>query len=274
MLRSLKELESYKIHAVDGEMGKVTGFLFDDQHWTIRYLIADTSGFLQGPHQVLVSPISFRNADWTTRLFNLNLTQEKVKNSPSVDLAQPVSRQYERDYAQYYGWPYYWGFGETWAWGMSAYPLAMIESVAKEGQKPREEPEGDPHLRSAKEIEGYHICGTDGEIGHVADFIVDDETWTIRYLVIDTSNWWFGKKVLVVPQWAHDISWAKSMVYMNLTKDAIKNSPTWDPEALVNREYEERLYDYYGRPVYWPRGEVVAKDKAGSVPPEPKHLSL
>jgi len=277
MLRSLKDLESYTIRAVDGDLGKVTDFLFDDQHWTTRYMVTDTSGYWEGPNQVLISPISFREADWTTRLFHLALTQDKVKNSPSIDLDKPVSRQYERDYSQYYGWPYYWGFGETWAWGMGAYPLTLAEQVGKpEPPTPtaRDEAPGDPHLRSANEVAGYHVCGSDGEIGHVADFIIDDQTWTIRYLVIDTSNWWFGKKVLVAPHWAHDISWAKSMVYMNLTRDAIKNSPTWDPEALVNREYEERLYDYYGRPTYWPRGEIHAKDPVQVfTPPEARHLS-
>lgn len=276
MLRSLKDLESYKIHAVDGDLGKVTDFLFDDQHWTTRYMVTDTSGYWEGPNQVLVSPISFDKAEWTTRLFHLNLTKDKVKNSPSVDLDKPVSRQYERDYSQYYGWPYYWGFGETWAWGLGAYPLTMADTVAREGQVPRDEPPGDPHLRSAKEVAGYHVGSSDGEIGHIADFIVDDETWTIRYLVVDTSNWWFGKKVLVAPQWAQSISWAKSMVYMNLTKDAIRNSPEWNPEALLNREYEERLYSYYGRPGYWPRNEptAAAKDIPPVVPPEPKHLSV
>ncbi len=276
MLRSLKDLESYKISAVDGDLGKATDFLFDDQHWTTRYMVTDTSGYWEGPNQVLISPISFRNADWNTRLFHLNLTKEKVKNSPSVDLDKPVSRQYERDYSQYYGWPYYWGFGETWAWGLGAYPLTMAETVSKQDKVAQDEPPGDPHLRSAREVTGYHVTGSDGEIGHIADFIVDDETWTIRYLVIDTSNWWFGKKVLVAPQWAQSISWAKSMVYVNLTKDAIKSSPEWNPEALLNREYEERLYDYYGRPGYWPRGEVVPapKDADSTVTPAPKHLSI
>jgi sporulation protein YlmC with PRC-barrel domain len=162
---------------------------------------------------------------------------------------------------------------------MSAYPLLMIESVAKEEARQHDEPPGDPHLRSAEEVTGYHICGSDGEIGHVADFIVDDETWAIRYLVVDTSNWWFGKKVLVAPGWAYSISFAKSLVYVNLTKEQIKNSPAWNPEALVNREYEERLYDYYGRPAYWTSDQAATleqeKDKtknqaqaASSHPPQ------
>ena len=110
---------------------------------------------------------------------------------------------------------------------------------------------GDVHLRSAQEVRGYHIQGSDEAIGHVEDFIVDDETWEVRYLVIDTSNWWFGKKVLVAPHWASRISWEERKVYVDLSRQAIKNSPEWNATAAVNREYEARLYDYYGRPVYW-----------------------
>jgi len=269
MLRTLKDLESYKVSAVDGDIGRVTDFLFDDQQWTIRYLVTDTSGSGEKAHQVLISPISFRRVDWATRLFHLGLTQEKVKNSPSVDLAKPVSRQYERAYSEYYGWPSYWTTGAIGAWNMGAYPSALADSSMKEELQPNEEAHNDPHLRSAKEVAGYHVHGSDGQIGHIADFIVDDESWAIRYLVVDTSNWWLGKKVLVAPHWAQNVSWAESRVYLNLTRDQIKNSPTWSPDALVNRAYEERLYDYYGRPGYWSRDD--AEEKGSVVPREEKH---
>ncbi len=269
MLRSLKDLESYKVSAVDGDVGRVTDFLFDDEQWTTRYLVTDTSGYWEVAHQVLISPISFRRVDWETRLFHVGLTQDKVKNSPSVDLAKPVSRQYERAYSQYYGWPYYWGTGAIGAWNMGAYPYALAASTMKEEPQPTDEAHNDPHLRSAKEVAGYHVHGSDGVIGHIADFIVDDETWTIRYLVVDTRNWWFGKKVLVAPHWAQKVSWSDSMVYLDLTRDAIKNSPAWNPDALVNRQYEERLYDYYGRPAYWSGGN--AKETVSVQSPEARH---
>jgi hypothetical protein len=100
-------------------------------------------------------------------------------------------------------------------------------------------------------MRGYHIEGTDAAIGHVDDFIIDDETWAVRYLVIDTRNWWLDKKVLVAPHWTSRISWAEKKVFVDLSRQAIKNSPEWNPTAPINREYEARLYDYYGRPVYW-----------------------
>lgn len=270
MLRSLKDLESYEVAALDGDVGKVTDFLFDDRHWTTRYLVTDTSGFWQEPHSVLISPVSFRQADWETRRFHLGISQDKVKKSPSITKDQPVSRQFERDYAHYYGWPYYWGF--VGIWGMGAYPRALADSSLEEERKRHAETQNDPHLRSAKEVTGYHVHGSDGEVGHICDFIVDDETWTIRFLVIDTSNWWFGKKVLVAPQWAQSISWSKSMVNVSLTMEMIKNSPEWNPDRPVNREYEQRLYDYYGRPAYWPSGNEPTR--AAAPMEKIKHLSV
>jgi len=253
MLRSVKAFEGYEVHAIDGEVGSVRDFYFDDEHWAIRYLVVDTEAFLSG-RRVLVSPVSFRQADWSTRQFHLALTRETVRNSPSIDLDRPISREYEREYFRYYGWPYYWGFDRGGIWGGEAYP-SILGSRAFSDQRHPDEDGGDPHLRSVLEVVGYHIQGTDGEIGHVDDFIVDDETWAVRYLVIDTRNWWLDRKVLVAPHWAERISWAENNVYVNLQRQTIKHSPEWHADAPVNREYEARLYDYYGRPTYWGDGD-------------------
>ena len=253
MLRSVKSFEGYKVRATDDDVGSVRDFYFDDEHWAIRYLVVDTGAFFSG-RRVLVSPISFRHADWSTRQFHLALTREKVKNSPSIDLDKPVSRQHEREYFRYYGWPYYWGFNGGGIWGGEPIPASSAAGHGASTISP-EEDKGDPHLRSVREVVGYHIQGTDGEIGHVDDFIVDDETWAIRYLVIDTRNWWLDKKVLVAPHWAERISWAENKVFVNLPRQMIKHSPEWHADAPVNREYEARLYDYYGRPAYWQSGD-------------------
>jgi hypothetical protein len=198
---------------------------------------------------VLISPIAVQQADWSTRNIHVALTRDKVKQSPSIDANKPVSRQHERDYYSYYGYPYYWGYSVP--WGISTYPAALAMTDRNDAL-PAERPDetGDVHLRSAKEVRGYHIQGSDDTIGHVEDFIVDDETWQVHYLVIDTSNWWFGKKVLVAPQWASRVSWEEHKVYVNLSQEAIKGSPEWNPNAPVNREYETRLYAYAGRPPY------------------------
>jgi sporulation protein YlmC with PRC-barrel domain len=247
MLRSLKTLERYTVSATDGEIGSVANFLLDDQSWVVRYLVVETGTFFER-RRVLISPVFFRQTEWSTRRFHLSLTVDKVKNSPSVDLDKPVSRQHERDYYRYYNYPYYLetsGFG-----GVSSYPVELASSLPHEIVASDDLP-GNVHLRSINELAGYHIHGSDGSIGHVQDFIVDDETYAVRYLVVNTRNTWFGKKVLVAPGWASRVSWEERAVYVALSRQAIKNSPMWDPAVPVTRSYEMRLHDYYGRPAYW-----------------------
>ncbi len=249
MLRSLKELEGYSVQATDGEIGTVKDLLVDDEHWGIRYLVVKTGGFFNG-HAVLISPISFRKIDETKREFHLSLTMEKVRDSPSIDLDKPVSRQHEKYYHDYYDYRYYWGYPGVWA--MEAVPGALATGHAKGAQPKASEPRADDvHLRSAKELRGYRIEGSDGEIGHIADFIADDAAWAVRYLVINTSDWWLGKKVLVAPHWASRISWAEHKVQLGITRQTIQASPEWDAIAGMSRGYETRLHAHYGRAAYW-----------------------
>jgi hypothetical protein len=145
-------------------------------------------------------------------------------------------------------------------WG-SAGPLAAYADVASVAPKQVEEEQPanteakeqtDPHLRSTKELIGYKIHAQDGDIGHVEDFVVHEDDWIIRYMVIDTRNWLPGRKVIIPPDWwIKDISWADSEVVVNVKREDIKKSPEFDPAEPINREYETRLYDYYGRPKYW-----------------------
>jgi hypothetical protein len=246
MLRSLKDLERYKVSAIDGELGVVQNFLFDDFQWAIRYLVVETGSLFDRRHDVLISPFSFRDVDDEGHRFSLSLTKQKIEASPDVDTDKPVSRQHEMDYYGYFGYPYYWGTAGV--WGMSTYPL-MPPAVGTAEPKP--EPLGDAHLRSCQEVRGYHVQAPDGEIGHIADLIVDDANWSIQYLVVDTSNWWVGRKVLVAPRWASSISWDQEKVFVGLSRDAIQQSPEWDAQEAMQRDYEERLHAHYGRRPYW-----------------------
>lgn len=253
MLRGLKDLDRYTVTATDGDLGTVANFLLDDLFWVVRYLVVEAGGFFDG-RRVLISPVFFRQAEWLTRRFHLALTMDKIRSSPSVDVDAPVSRQHELDYYRHYGYASYWGGAGI--WGMGAYPGSIVPGTWNAAPtEDLEKAPGDLHLRSAREVRGYHVQGSDAEIGHVDDFLVDDETWQIRYLVVDTSNWWFGKKVLVAPDWATRISWKENKVHLDMSRQAIKDSPEWDASAAVNREYELRLYDYHGRPVYWASGD-------------------
>jgi uncharacterized protein YrrD len=251
-LRSLKELEHYVVSASDGDVGKVADFLIDDETWTLRYLVVATGGFLSR-HEVLVTPRAFREVDWATERLSLNLTKASVEHSPDIDTHKPVSRQREEELHTYYGYPRYWEYAEV--WGVGASPALMAAEAAADIPRPNsDQTDADNHLRSAKEVRGYTIQATDDAIGHVEDFIAADDNWEVRYLVVDTSNWWLGKKVLIAPEWANRISWEERNVYVDMTRDAIKASPEWDSSVTLNREYEQRLYEHYRRQAYWGQG--------------------
>lgn len=253
MLRSAKKMRGFKISATDVEIGKVEDFLFDDREWIARYMVADTGTWLID-RLVLISPVSLGKPDWDKDLFPVKLTKDQVEHSPGIETDQPVSRQHENELANYYQWPAYWysGAGYTMApmeGHVGAIPVAEKE-MSEEDKKRKSE--ADPHLRSIDNITGYNIHAKDDHIGHIEDFIIDDENWKIRYAVIDTSNWMPGsKKVLVSPQWIEKITWADSEVRVSLTTEKIKNSPEFDSVDKINRKYEEELYKHYDHPKYW-----------------------
>ena len=245
MLSKAKTLEGYKLHGIDGEIGKVKEFYFDDRFWTIRYLVVDTGNWLTD-RRVLISPYALGEVNKEEKCIAVDLTKKQIEDSPSLDTDKPVSRQFEESYYGYYGWPMYWN-GSS-AWGDYPYIERSCEK-SKEinlGGKP-----WDYRLRSTDAVNGYHIEASDGEIGHVKDFVVDDKTWTIRYLVIDTVNWWLGKKVLISVKWVESVSWDLMKVFVGLSRSSIKQSPEYTEESLLTREYEIGLHGHYGRQGYW-----------------------
>jgi len=252
MLSKAKTLEGCKLDGLDGEIGKVKEFYFDDRHWTIRYLVAETGTWLIG-RQVLISPYALVSVNKGEQNIAVNLTKKQIEDSPSLDSDEPVSRQFEQAYYGHYGWPMYWG--GPYAWG--PYPFIERDSE-KWKENTQDEKKGDAHLRSTYGVSGHHIQALDGELGHVQDFIIDDETWAIRYLIVDTHNWWPGKKVLVSPQWIERVSWGERKVFVNLSRDAIKHSPEYTDESLPTRDYETGLHRHYNRQGYW-IDELVAK---------------
>ena len=253
MLSNTSSLRGYMLRVTDGEIGNIEDFYFDDEAWTIRYLVVDTGKWLPG-RNVLISPISLRSADHDGKKLNVNLTKNQVENSPNIDTHKPISRQHESELYRYYRYPYYWT--GPYLWGPIAYPAEFAITAPEtqvreiEAAEKRESSE-DRHLRSTREVTNYYVHASDGEIGHVEDFVVDDESWAIRYIIVDTKNWWPGKKVLVSPPWIKQVSWSESAVYFDVSREAIKTSPEYDPSVRIGRDYEKRLHDHHRRPHYW-----------------------
>jgi hypothetical protein len=238
MLRRINELMGYVISAEDGEIGRGKDFLFDDRHWAIRYMVADTGKWLPG-RKVLVSPIALEKPNWEDQRFPVQLTQEEIKESSSLDEDAPISRQYESSWFDYYSWPYYWVGGGI--WGASPYPTALflkrLEKVVEKGLEPEES-----HLRSVNEVTGYQILSKEGKIGHAEDFLVEEETWVLRYIVISIHDGLPERKVLVAPTWVTWVDWISMQIKIELTTEAVKQSLEYDPSVPVDRSYEVRLH--------------------------------
>ncbi len=251
MLHKANTLAGYTLHSLDGEIGKVKEFYFDDQHWTIRYLIVDTGDWLMS-RKVLLSPYALSAITEAEKYITVDLTKKQIEASPSLDSDKPVSQQFEEEYFDYYGWPMYWT--GPYMWGN--YPYITRDIVSwKEFSPTTDNTETnnawDPHLRSTHDVSGHHIQANDGEIGNVSDFIIDDKSWAIRYFIVDTGNWWPGKKVLVSPKWIERISWPDAKVFVALSRKGIAQSPEYSAASLITRDYETELHRHYQRPGYW-----------------------
>lgn len=251
MLRSVKEMEGFNIKAIDGEIGKLHEFYFDDHTWIIRYIIVDTGSWL-AEKLVLISPDAFKAVNRDKRVFELNLDKQQIEDSPEVGKDRPVSRQKEAELTGYYNWPMYWtGIGGP---TIGAFPPANTAITKTETEIAEMQNSGnqyDPNLRSTRTIIGYGIHASDGHIGHVEDFLLDDTTWNIRYLIVDTKNLLPGKKVIIALDWIDNIVWAESSVHLKLTKEEIRNSPEYDPSQPVSRNYETAIHEHYRKEKYW-----------------------
>jgi hypothetical protein len=245
MLIKAKALKGYSLKSLDGDIGSANEFLFDDRYWAVRYLVANTANWLSGK-KVLISPFSLNSVNNSDEKVSVQLTKKQIEDSPSINTDEPVSHQFESFYNSYYGYPDYWG--GSYMWG--GYPY-IVRDRTKWGVSTSREMGWDRHLRSTYEVTGYHLLALDGEIGHVDDFIIEDETWAIRYLVVATKNWWPGKKVLIPPKWIESVSWDAREVVIGLTRETIKAAPKYTDESLLTRDYETGLYGHYNREGYW-----------------------
>jgi sporulation protein YlmC with PRC-barrel domain len=258
MLRRLEELQGYELAAPDGIVGTLNDVFLDDETWTVRYFAVDTGLWLG--RLVLVSPISIESPDWQGRRIPLRVTRDEIERSPDLLSRARFTREEEREFAAYYGYPQYWGGSNVWGWAgvpgalTAAPPAGYVPSTALEQDASGADTDAlTTSIFSSRDLRGYHIHALDGEIGHVDDFILDEDTWSIRYLQIDTSNWIGGKTVLLAARWIQRIDPADGKIHVEVTRERIENSPEFHPDQPIDRVFEERLHEHYGLPAYWER---------------------
>ena len=242
-LRKLADLSGYHPHARDGEIGKLKQIYFDDKHWIVRYFVVHTGSWLLGK-DVLIVPAVVTAVDEENKQLEVDLSREKIRNSPPVDKEMPVSRHYEQEYYRYYNWEPYWTGDSLFGPAPTMPPPVEPEKITEP-----KEPEH-PNLRSSEEVKGYHIHARDDEFGHVEDFILEDPGWAIRYLEVDTRKWLPEKHVLVSPIWIHNISWANHEITINLNREATQTALEYDASKIISHDYETALYKHYGMKFY------------------------
>ena len=221
MLQNSKELYGNKLAALDGDIGHVKDFYFDDKTWAIRYLVADTGSWLTG-RLVLLAPHAFGQLNPDEKTLHVKLHKKQIENSPSIESHKSVSRQYEIEYYRYYGWPSYW-YGGAMS-GLGGYPAVMPPAIEEMATYLHDHHRDSKHLRSIQAITGYHIQTADGTIGHVSGFMVDDKSWAIHGLTVETGHWYSAKEILIPTGKIERISYEESKVFVNLTKAEIQGT--------------------------------------------------
>ena len=273
----MNDLEGYAIHATDGNIGHLKDFTFDDKAWVIRYFVVD-AGVWMSSRMVLISPIGIGPPNWGEKTIPVSITKEQVKSSPAYDERKPVTKQAEMEYLGYYNYPFYWGGPSL--WGHDIYPSRFTTGsggfnaspfLLRPPQAPIENVEDEPHapdashaIRSGKGLIGNLIVGSDGDIGKVKDLLIDDQSWAIRYIVVETGAWLKSRQVLIAPKWIATVNWADTTISLDMTRQDVKDAPHFDPDVTIDRHFETGLHEHYGEPGYW----VVEVERAQEVHPD------
>ncbi|MHB9154708.1 MAG: PRC-barrel domain-containing protein [Endomicrobiales bacterium] len=245
MLRKARDLREYVLHTREGPVGKTEEFYFDEETWTVRYLAVGAADWLPG-HRVLISPVMVGKISDDARTAAVDATLARIRNSPGISMGMPVTREFEAEYYRYYGWPAYWRGNDR--WGCRPFPMDSVPPEMLEGKaSPARSGGNDRCLRNTRQLEGCNVQSIDGEIGRVDDFIINDETWAIRYLVAHTGSWWPGREALVSPHWIVHIDWSAGMITLDVPKETIKQAPAYNSSSVISREYELRLFRHYDR---------------------------
>jgi hypothetical protein len=267
MLRGIERITGLDVQGTDGELGKTEDGYVDREYWVVRYFLVNAGSWLKD-RRVLLSTAAALETHWKRQVIVTDLQRERVRRSPALDSACPVTRTKEEEINRYFGWPVYWDIsrfpeypGETgteypevsrpeYHGPSRIYYSRSPEEEDREAAEPATRCGDHVHLLRTGRILGYHIQATDGEIGHLHELLFDDETWAIRYLVVDTRTFLPGRKALLTPSHVLRVEADESRIYINVRRDVIRNSPEYDSDKVLDREFEERVYDYYSQHTY------------------------
>jgi sporulation protein YlmC with PRC-barrel domain len=227
MLRQMETLKSYEVIGKDGELGKLDDFLIDDAEWTVRELVVRSGSWLAG-RRVVILPHSVIGIDTEEKAVGVSLTRQQIEDAPvaPLDADNLLARHFESVLYDYYAFPYYW-MG-PYLWGYSILPNGVAEAEvgggkAEEIKRLRESQIR--HVRSFQVANGFSIRCRDGAMGDVEDMIFDDKSWSVSYLVVDTSKYLFGKNVLVPPEAIKEVNWLEATIYLDMTKAEVEARP-------------------------------------------------
>ena len=251
MLKDITDITSLSAIAEDGEVGRVDDLLFDSGSWTIRYLVIHTGDWLTG-RKVLVPPTEVQQTDWSRRRFHISMTRKQIEDGPPMATDEPVSRQQEIRLQAHFGWEPYWT-GDV---PEGHFPARIPEGDEQTGDRqaesiPQEITPGDPNLRSLRETLDYHVQAIDADVGTVEGFVIDDETWVFRYLIVQSQDLKPERRLLLSFEWIDKVIWDEASFFVDMRAETIKKSPTYDPSVPIDREFEQLLHDHYQFSGYW-----------------------
>jgi hypothetical protein len=213
MLIAAKKMYGIPLEGADGRVGTLSDILFDDNSWRLRHLVVNLDRWFLG-QQVLLDPNVIERMEWSDRKMLVHLTKEQARQSPNVDTDLPVARREIQEAAHLLVWEAYW--------------TSVLDTLP--------EMEGDPHLRSTKMLTGLHLHCTDGQLGHVVDFLIDDQQWSVGELLVDTRNWWPGKRVLIEPSLVERIDWVEREIWLSLPRGQVEDRPAFEYDTPIESQ--------------------------------------
>ena len=234
---TFSSIKGFTVEASEEALGLAEDLLFNDVTWRVRWLVVDIGSGPRG-RLVLIHPTVIERIDWMGRSLRVCLTATEVGNSPDILLDEPVSRQIEygqgnrSDWEPALGHPrfvagFWGGMGVQVSKARLEEEISMHKAIRGGGETDA----GSPHLRSVDAVLGNDVHATDGPFGHVREVLVEDRSWTIGAVVVDTHHWWPGLRLAVPVSAVRDISWPHQEVRLGIDRDAAKGSPAWDDDA-------------------------------------------